>query len=250
MQNIYDNKKFFDEYIKMRDNKVNANNVIEKPIFREMLPKMQGKRVLDLGCGYGDLCMHAINNGAVKVVGADISKKMIELAKEKNANKNIEYIVKPMEKIADLTDKFDIIVSSLAFHYVEDFDKLIKDISYLLKPNGVLLFSQEHPIATAFMQPNEKKIDSKIVLEDKKYYLLSDYNNVGKRVMTWNIDGVIKFHRNMETIINTLIKYGLKIEQIVEPKATEDILKLEPKYINQNDRPHFLFVRARKDREY
>ena len=251
MQNIYDNKKFFDEYIKMRDGEINANNLIEKPMFRALMPKLQGKRVLDLGCGYGDLCVYAIENGAIKAVGTDISKKMIELAKEKNSNKIIEYFIKPMEKIDDLDEKFDVILSSLAFHYVEDYAKLIKDISNLLKPNGVLLFSQEHPMVTAMTQPqNGKKIDKKLDLEGKRYYLVSDYNNVGKRVITWNVDGVIKYHRNMETVLNTLIDNGLKIERIEESKALEQAIKLEPKYVNQKDRPMFLFVRARKDREY
>lgn len=92
MQNIYDNKKFFDEYISMRDKEINANNLIEKPIFHSLLPSFKDKKVLDLGCGYGDLCKLAEEDGARKIVGVDISKKMLEMAKNINSSDKITYL--------------------------------------------------------------------------------------------------------------------------------------------------------------
>lgn len=52
-QNIYDNPLFFDGYKRIRDNKVNANNLFEIPALFSMLPDLTGKDVLDLGCGFG-----------------------------------------------------------------------------------------------------------------------------------------------------------------------------------------------------
>lgn len=247
MQNIYDNKEFFNSYTKMREGSINANNLIANPMLIELLPNLQGKRVLDIGCGFGDFCRLAVENGAIKALGIDISKKMIEKAKEINAKPNIRYFVKPMEKLNEINEKFDVVISSLAFHYVEDFDKLISDIKNLITPNGYLVFSQEHPIATAFMLPNNKsKLDTKCEIQGKRYYYISDYNNIGKRIVHWNIDGVIKYHRTFSKIINTLIENDFEIERVEESKANEEILKIEPKYSNQNDRPYFLFVKARK----
>ncbi len=245
MQNIYDNNKFFNDYIEMREKSINANNLIEKPIFLNLLPSFNGKRVLDLGCGFGDLCSLAQNDGASKVVGIDISKNMIEMAKQRNDEGKIVFLNKPMEKINELNEKFDYVLSSLAFHYVENFNKLINDIKNLLNVNGYLIFSQEHPIATSFTPPKNKNIDSKIDIENKRYYLISDYNNNGKRIVHWNIDGVIKYHRNFSNIINTLIESGFCIEKIIESYADDEIIKLEPKYKYQNDRPYFLFIKAK-----
>ena len=45
MQNIYDNKKFFNEYIEMRDKEINANNLIEKPVFKSLIPYLKDKKV-------------------------------------------------------------------------------------------------------------------------------------------------------------------------------------------------------------
>lgn len=55
-----------------------------------------------------------------------------------------------MEKLTELPESdFDIITSSFAFHYIEDFPALLAMIANKLKPNGTLVFSQEHPITTS-----------------------------------------------------------------------------------------------------
>ena len=54
MQNIYDNEIFFNGYSKIRENENNANNIFEKPALFSLLPTLNNKSVLDLGCGYGE----------------------------------------------------------------------------------------------------------------------------------------------------------------------------------------------------
>ena len=113
-----------------------------------------------------------------------------------------------------------------------------------MKINGYLIFSQEHPVATAYIQPKDgtKHID----IDGKRYYLISDYNNIGERAIDWNIKGVIKYHRNFETIINALVRANLFVTELKEAKPSKEAIKLVPKYIYQNDRPYFLFIKARK----
>ena len=52
---------------------------------------------------------------------------MIKIAEKNNADENIKYKVMAMEDISKIKEKFDIVISSLAFHYVKDYEKLIKD---------------------------------------------------------------------------------------------------------------------------
>lgn len=52
-QNIYDNDSFFENFKKLRNNKINFNDCIETPILLAMIPEVDGKRVLDIGCGMG-----------------------------------------------------------------------------------------------------------------------------------------------------------------------------------------------------
>ncbi len=244
IQNIYDNEQFFNYYKEMRDSKINANTLIEIPTIISMLPDVKGKTILDIGCGEGEMARLFAERGAKKVLGVDISQNMIKLANEKNTYENVNFQLLAMENLDSLTEKFDFVFSSLAVHYVEDFGKLMKDISNLLNKDGILLFSQEHPIVLA---PNfHKEMKKYIDIDDKRYYLISDYNNIGQRSRTWTVEGVIKYHRNFSCIINNIINAGMNLLEIQEPVATKEAIELIPKYIYQNDRPFFAFFKAIK----
>ena len=246
--NIYDDNDFFDSYINMRNDKENisANEIVEMPAIYHELPDLTGKRVLDLGCGTGNNCMKAVELGASYVLGTDVSKNMIELAKKTNKNEKIEYENIAMENISLIKQKFDVVISSLAFHYVEDYDKLIKDIYELLNENGELIFSQEHPIGTGTILNEACNSSSKIELGGKKYKLLSDYNINGPRVVNWFKKSYTKYHRNFSTLINGLINNNFKICKIVEPVADPRKAKLNLKYENQLNMPYFMIVVAKK----
>jgi len=243
-QNVYDNNNFYKEYKEMRESNLNANELIEIPIMKTLLPSLKGKKVLDLGCGNGAMSKYFIEQGASQVLALDISKNMIEEAKEKNNNPKITYEILGMEEISKIKDKFDLVFSSLAFHYIEDFDKLTNDIHKLLNKDGILLYSQEHP--TVLCSKLELGMKNRVEINNKRYYLLSDYNDIGKREFLWNNTNVTKYHRNFETIINTLIKNNLSIVEIKESYASEEAIKLVDKYKYQIDRSYFLFVKAQK----
>ena len=242
-QNIYDNEAFFEGYKKIRDNEVNANNLFEIPTLFSLLPNLKKKKVLDLGCGFGEHCMHYIHDGASKVVGIDISKKMLEVAKQENCNPNITYINMPMEDISELDEKFDVVVSSLAFHYVEDFAGIAKNIYKLLNDNGVFVFSQENPLNTCHKGGDRWTKDE----NGKKLYLnLANYGLEGERESVWFVDNVKKYHRTFSTIINTLIGVGFTVDKMVEPLPTEEMLEKYPNYKDLFHKPDFLLVKARK----
>lgn len=242
-QNIYDNQLFFDGYKKIRDNEVNANNLFEIPALFSMMPDLTGKSVLDLGCGFGEHCKRFISEGATKVVGIDISEKMLEIAKKENSSDKITYINMPMEDIGQLPGKFDIVISSLAFHYVEDFSGVVKNIHRLLSTDGVLIFSQENPLCTCHSGGNRWTRDE----NGKKLYVnLANYGVEGERESVWFVDDVKKYHRTFSTIVNTLVDSGFVIEKMMEPLPTDELLKKYPEYIDLYHKPDFLLVKAKK----
>ena len=132
MANYYDNEEFFDGYMNIRSQKMNYNNCIEEPLMLKLIGDTDGKDILDIGCGTGELSSRLAQT-ADSVLGIDISQRMLDIAKKKNTSANILYERLSMESIGSLGKKFDMAVSSLAFHYVENFEKLILDISKLLK---------------------------------------------------------------------------------------------------------------------
>ncbi len=243
-QNIFDNETFFNGYKALRESDCNANDLIEQPAMRKLLPDLNGKSVLDLGCGYGHNCVDFVNRGANRVVGIDISEKMLAVAEKESVNDKIEYRNMSMTDISKLAETFDFIYSSLAFHYVKDFDTFAKDMYSVLNAGGQLLFSQEHPIITATVDGaghfNKDENGNRIS------YTFSNYNQSGERKIHWYVDGVVKYHRTFSDIITALAKAGFVIEEVCEPVPEEWAIQKLPTLAKEYIKPNFLIVKARK----
>lgn len=242
-QNIYDNEIFFEGYKKIRDNEFNANNLFEIPALFSMMPDLNGKKVLDLGCGFGEHCMRLIHDGADQVIGIDISEKMLEIARKENSDSKISYINMPMEDIAQLNEQFDIVISSLAFHYVEDFSGVVKNIYKMLCKDGLFIFSQENPLCTCHSGANRWTRDEN---GNKLYLNLANYGVEGERESEWFVNNVKKYHRTFSTIVNTLIEAGFMIEKMIEPLPTDQLLEEYPEYKDLFHKPDFLLIKAKK----
>lgn len=242
-QNIYDNEIFFEGYKKIRENEINANNLFEIPALFSMMPELEGKRVLDLGCGFGEQCKKFVDCGAQRVVGVDISEKMLAVANKENCDSKITYHNMPMEKIGQLQERFDLVISSLAIHYVEDFEGVIKSVYNLLEDGGVFIFSQENPLCTCHAGGDRWTRDEK----GKKLHVnLSNYGVEGERESVWFVDNVKKYHRTFSTIVNTLIQVGFSIEKMIEPLPSKELLKKYPDYADLFHKPDFLLLKVRK----
>ncbi|MFR1518509.1 MAG: class I SAM-dependent methyltransferase [Clostridia bacterium] len=244
-QNIYDNPSFFEGYRKLRNNPSAANDIVEKPALFSLCPDFFNKAVLDLGCGYGENCRDFSKMGAERVLGVDISEKMLDIAKKENQSEIVSFMRMSMSDISFLNMKFDVILSSLAVHYIENFDKLVADIYTLLNEDGIFIFSQEHPLTTALTKEPRWSRDSN---GNILHYNLTDYSIPGERITTWIIDGVIKYHRSFSSILNSLSTVGFIIERVLEPLPDNDIIQKYPSYKKYYHKPDFLLIRARKDR--
>ena len=248
---VYDKDNFFELYQKLRANPISLNEIVEKPTMLSLLPDLKGKKLLDLGCGTGGHLQLYLERGADKVIGTDLSEKMLEQA-EKDLQKCGQFSGRfslyqlPMEKLAELPESdFDIITSSFAFHYIEDFLALLASIANKLKPNGTLVFSQEHPITTCHKEgerweKNEKK--------QQLAYRLNHYRDEGLRERNWFQQPFKTYHRTTATIINNLIEKGFQIEQMAEPMLTEKP-EWQAEFKDLQHRPVLLFVKATKNRE-
>ena len=239
-QNIYDNETFFKGYRALRERDDNHNILIEQPAMYKLLPDPNGKSVLDLGCGFGENCLDFVRRGARRVVGIDVSENMLALAKTEADDPRIEYRNMDMRHLNELDECFDLIYSSLAFHYVENFDRLCRDIFARLHEGGTLLFSQEHPLNTTNGFFNKDETGS------VTSYTVYDYNRPGKRVTNWFVDGVEKYHRPMGEIMTSVARAGFVIEEVCEPVPDPWALQKRPALIKEWTKPCFLIVRARK----
>jgi SAM-dependent methyltransferase len=240
-QNIYDDPRFFAGYSKLRRHESGLNAAVDQPAMRSLLPPLTNKRVLDLGCGFGKMCRYAIDSGAANVVGVDISARMLAKARAETDDVRISYVRSALEDLSFAPASFDVVVSSLALHYVERFDSICANVKSWLVSGGAFVFSVEHPMVTAF------RMGAYLVEEngEKERWLIDNYKLEGIRHTQWFIDDVIKYHRSVETYVNTLIDNGFAIVRLLEPEATADAIRERPELREESRRPTFMMISAR-----
>lgn len=240
-ENKYDEEMFFEKYSKMERSQKGLQGAGEWSELKKILPDFRGRRVLDLGCGYGWHCKYAADNGALSVLGTDISRKMLEVAERKNSDSRIEYRRIAMEDLDFPAGAFDVVLSSLAFHYIRDFEPLIKNIAVWLRSGGELVFSVEHPVFTAYGTQDWYYDRNGEIL----HFPVDNYYYEGKREAIFLGEKVTKYHRTLTTYLETLLKNGFTLQHVIEPQPPEEMMDLAGMK-DEMRRPMMLLVSAKK----
>ncbi len=242
-QNIYDKPEFFAKYCSMPRSTGGLDRAEEWPNFRPLLPDLRDTRVLDLGCGLGWHCRYARQQGASSVVGVDLSERMLARAKALTDNPGIEYRWSAIEDIDFRAGAFSVVISSLALHYIRDFDVVSQRVHHWLAAGGAFVFSVEHPMVTALAAqqwcfgPNGERL----------HWPVDKYQEEGPRHTQWLADDVIKYHRTVASYVNTLIESGFRITKLIEPMPSLETLIGQPGLEDERRRPSLLFIAASRD---
>lgn len=241
-ENKYDDAVFFEKYKQMERSQKGLEGAGEWETLQALLPDFAGKRVLDLGCGYGWHCLYAAEHGAIAVTGIDISERMLAVARAKNPYEVIHYQCIPMEDIAFPKDSFDIVLSSLAFHYLESFTAIAAKISAMLPSGGDFVFSVEHPVFTAYGTQDWVYDDQGNIL----HFPVDRYFYEGKREARFLGERVVKYHRTLTTYVNGLLQNGFQIIGLQEPQPPAHLLDTVPGMHDELRRPMMLIIAAQK----
>jgi ubiquinone/menaquinone biosynthesis C-methylase UbiE len=231
-QNVYDDQAFFAGYQEMRNAESGINAAVEQPALRALLPGVAGRTVLDLGCGDGGLARDLAARGAARVLGADPSARMLALARDRTADPRVGYVQAFAEDLALRSGSADLVVSSLAFHYVAGLGHLLEQIARWLRPGGWLVASMEHPMRTAEL---EQRDDPGVT---------GRYAAEGRRDQAWFVDGVVKYHRRVSTILTLVLAAGLELRTVTEPVPTPAALAARPELDRHHRQPAILALAA------
>jgi SAM-dependent methyltransferase len=240
-QNIYDTPEFFDGYSRMDRSVRGLDGAPEWPALRVLLPELRGKRVLDLGCGFGWFGRWAMSQGAASVCGVDLSENMLARARAETADPRIRYLRADLESHELPHETFDVAFSSLALHYVEDFGRIVGEVFQALAYGGHFVFSIEHPIYMASMKPGWMATE-----DGGRTWPVDHYAVEGPRVTDWLAKGVKKQHRTLGTTLNTLIDVGFTIRRVEEWSPTPEQVAAQPSLADELERPMMVLVAARK----
>ena len=117
--------------------------------YRKLLGNIAGKSVLDLACGEGFYTRRIKENGAGRVIGVDLSARMIELARKQEAANplKIDYIVGDVLKLGEI-GRFDLVVASYLLNYARTKEQLLdmcRTIAVNLKPGGRFVSINNNP---------------------------------------------------------------------------------------------------------
>ena len=235
---IYDDPEFFKAYSQMDRSKYGLSAAGEWHQLKKLFSDVHNMTVLDLGCGYGWHSKYCAEHGAASVLGIDASAAMIAEAEKRNHDPSITYQVCALEDYDYPAETYDLVISNLVLHYVENLDAVYRKVYGSLKPGGIFLFNIEHPTFTA--APGQDWI-----CQDGKpaHWPVDLYFYPGVRETTFLGCTVKKYHHTLTQILGGLIDSGFELEAVEEAMPSEEIVDQMP---DEMRRPMMLMVKGRK----
>ncbi len=210
------------------------NTLYDFPSMTQMIGEVDGLEILDLGCGSGVYANYFLENGAKRVVGIDASEQMVEILKQKLGNRVDAYVQDLSIGLPkEASDSFDLVVSALMIHYIEDLKSLFSEVRRVLKPNGVFAFSTHHPFADFDCSESGDYFQREFVSEK--------WDTVGEPVE------VQFYRRSLSEITNALKSNGFAILDLNEGAVSEEASSINiDVYKHLKTKPNFLFIKAMK----
>lgn len=199
------------------------------PIILKIIGDVNGKNILELGCGNGYLSRILAAKGA-RVVSTDISEKMIECALEKEKAKplGIKYLVRDAANLEDIVkEAFDFALANMCLVDISDINSVFKGVHRVLKQNGFFIFSITHPV---FFFCDQKWVT--VENENKKYYAraVSRYlSSRAKKYSIWkNGPKLSQYHRALGTYFKHLRNTGFLVAEFHEIATKRKFKKAKP----------------------
>lgn len=198
-------------------------------------------RVLDLGCGEGQLARRVAALGA-DVVGLDGSWAQIELAHRRGGGPR--YLRGSATAIPAATGAFDAVMACLVLEHVDPFEPALDEIARVLVPGGCFVLFLNHPLLQA---PGSGWVDDHILGE--QYWRLGPYLPDDASIEEVAPGVKLPFmHRPLSRYVNAMAERGLLVEHMDEPAPSPGFVKRAPEYGEAASIPRLLVLRARMSR--
>lgn len=235
---FYDDDEVFATYMASRERPDNPNDTLEQPILRMLIGDLRDLRILDLGCGAATFGRFALDQGCRAYVGVEASRNMAAAARETLAGTSGRIENVAMETWPYPEAAIDLVVSSLALHYVAEIEIVLAGAYRALVPGGRLVFSVEHPVITSCARGWRSG--------QRQDWIVDDYFVTGPRETSWLGGEVIRQHRTIEGYIAALQGAGFLLDQLRESRPQRERFADEAEYERRRRIPLFLFLAGHK----
>lgn len=236
---FYDDDTVFATYLQHRQRVDSPNETLEKPVLLELIGAVNGKRVLDLGCGDAAIGREFLAAGATSYVGIEGATNMVKLALQTLAGTTGQVIQHNIEDWHYPANAFDLVIARLVLHYVADLATLTQQVFQTLAGGGQFVFAVEHPVITSSDRGWVKT-------GPRQDWVIDNYFDTGLRVTDWLGGAVQKYHRTVEDYFVTLQQSGFVMEHLRESRPQRERFQDEQLYQRRKRIPLFLFLAGRK----
>ncbi|WP_211748806.1 methyltransferase [Paenibacillus sp. Marseille-Q4541] len=240
---FYDREEQFARYTARRGSAENANDTLEEPIIWEMSGDVKDFSILDVGCGDARFGWKLLQAGAKHYTGLEGSQNMYGLAvrtlqEVPSQSKVIHTTIEDWTQAQNPKEasSYDLVVSRLVLHYIEDLESIFNQIYEVMKPGGRFIFSVEHPVITSTLQPTGLRTD----------WVVDQYFVPGYRTQDWMGGPVMKFHRTVEDYFQAGRSAGFQVVNLRESKPVRERFIHQETYERRQRIPLFLFMELRK----
>jgi SAM-dependent methyltransferase len=235
---FYDNPDVRANYLAHRSRTDNPNDALERPLFLELAGDLSNLDIVDLGCGNAAFGKEALLQGARSYEGIEVSKAMVDIARQTLANTSGKVRHKSIETWRAQGEQVDLVSSRLALNYVENLKPVFQEMYEALRPGGRAIASVEHPVITSnFASLAEGR---------RTTWLVDNYFKSGARVHKWLGHEIAKYHHTLEEWFTLIKSAGFEIECVRESCPQKDNFYSEEEYERRLRIPLFLFIVARK----
>jgi len=210
------------------------NGYIEHPAMRALIGQVSELKVLEAGCGPGFLASHLIAGGAT-VTAFDVSPAMLELCRKRTRGKALLFLADMANKLEFIHDaEFDIVVSSLAIDYIEDWTTPMREFYRALVPGGRFIFSVQHPLSAYLCYQPPAAIGV--------HQVKATWTGFGGDPVT-----VPDYYRSFEEIVNPILAAGFILKTIKETRPVDALKERDPiRYERFSKIPLFMCIEAQK----
>jgi SAM-dependent methyltransferase len=197
------------------------------------------RRVLDVGCGEGQMARRVAALGA-DVIGVDGSWAQLTVARSRAGGP--EYLRGAATALPVATGSIDAVMACLVLEHVDPFEPAIDEIVRVLAPGGCFVLFLNHPLLQA---PGSGWVDDHILGE--QYWRLGPYLPDDASLEEVSPGVRLPFmHRPLGRYINVMADRGLLVEHMDEPPPSPGFVARAPEYGEAASIPRLMVLRARK----
>jgi SAM-dependent methyltransferase len=236
---FYDDDAVFATYMAARQRRDGPNNTLEQPVILELIGDLDGRQVLDLGCGDAGFGRMVLARGGSTYLGVEGSRNMAAVARETLAGTGGQVQHCAIEDWKAPMAAFDLAVARLSLHYLADLAPVFAQVCQALTSGGRFVFSVEHPVITSC----DRGWPAGTLRQD---WLVDDYFVTGARETSWMGGKVYIYHRTVEDYFRALQDAGFVVEQLRESRPQREQFADEQTYTRRMRIPLFLFLAGRK----